>query len=69
MQWVRYRGWRLEEEAPDGNGFRVRVRFDVEEEAVQFALSFGGDVEVIEPSELRNKVVAGAYAVVQRYHQ
>ena len=31
----------------------MRVRFDVEEEAVQFALSFGGDVEVMEPHELR----------------
>jgi predicted DNA-binding transcriptional regulator YafY len=69
MRWVRYRGWRLEEEAAHGDGFRVRVRFDAEEEAVQFALSFGGDVEVIEPSELRNKVVAGAYAIVQRYQQ
>jgi predicted DNA-binding transcriptional regulator YafY len=69
IRWVRYRGWRLEEEAPDGDGFRVRVRFDAEEEALQFALSFGGDVAVIEPSELRNKVVAGAYAIVRRYHE
>jgi predicted DNA-binding transcriptional regulator YafY len=46
---------------------RLRLRFDVEEEAVQFALSFGGDVEVIEPCELRTKVLAGALAIAARY--
>ncbi len=67
MRWVRYRGWRLEEEAPEGDRIRVRLRFDVEEEAIQFALNFGGDVEVVEPHELRAKVLAGALATVQRY--
>jgi predicted DNA-binding transcriptional regulator YafY len=67
MRWVRYRGWRLEEEAPEGDRVRVRLRFDVEEEAVQFALSFGGDVEVIEPRELRTKVLAGALAIAAKY--
>jgi predicted DNA-binding transcriptional regulator YafY len=64
---VRYRGWRLEEEVPEGDRVRLRLRFDVEEEGVQFALSFGGDVEVIEPRELRAKVLAGALAVAARY--
>jgi predicted DNA-binding transcriptional regulator YafY len=45
----------------------LRLRFDVEEEAVQFALSFGGDVEVIEPHELRAKVLAGALAAAAKY--
>jgi predicted DNA-binding transcriptional regulator YafY len=67
MRWVRYRGWRLEEEAPEGDRVRVRLRFDAEEEAIQFALSFGGDVEALEPHELRAKVLAGALAAVQRY--
>jgi predicted DNA-binding transcriptional regulator YafY len=67
MRWVRYRGWRLEEEAPEGDRMRVRLRFDVEEEAIQFALNFGGDVEVVEPRELRAKVLAGALATIQRY--
>jgi predicted DNA-binding transcriptional regulator YafY len=67
MRWVRYRGWRLEEEAPEGDRVRVRLRFDVEEEAIQFALSFAGDVEAVEPFELRAKVLAGARATVQRY--
>jgi predicted DNA-binding transcriptional regulator YafY len=67
MRWVRYRGWRLEEEAPERDRIRLRLRFDVEEEAVQFALSFGGDVEVIEPHELRDKVLAGALAIAAKY--
>jgi predicted DNA-binding transcriptional regulator YafY len=67
MRWVRYRGWRLEEEAPEGERVRVRLRFDVEEEAIQFALSFGGDVDIEEPHALRAKVLAGALATVHRY--
>jgi predicted DNA-binding transcriptional regulator YafY len=67
MRWVRYRGWRLEGETPEGDYVRVRLRFDVEEEAIQFALSFGGDVEALEPHELRAKVLAGALAAAQRY--
>ena len=64
MRWVRYRGWRLEEEAAVGERVRIRLRFDVEAEAVQFALSFGGAVEVVEPEELREKVLAGARAIL-----
>ena len=67
MRWVRYRGWRLEQEAQEGERFRVRLRFDIEEEAVQFALSLGGEVEIVEPRALRSKVLAGALAVIQRY--
>src|SRR5581483_1153462 len=67
MRWARYRGWRLEEEIPQpGDCVRIRLRFDIEEEAVQFALSFGGDVEVIEPPELREKVLAGARSILDR---
>jgi predicted DNA-binding transcriptional regulator YafY len=46
---------------------RVRLRFDVEEEAVQFALSFGGRVDVVEPPDLREKVLDGARAILGRY--
>ena len=67
MRWVRYRGWRVEEETQEAERFRVRLRFDVEEEAIQFALSLGGDAEIVEPPELRSKVVAGAFAVIQRH--
>jgi len=64
MRWIRYRGSRLEEETQQGECVRVKLRFDVEEEAVQFALSFGGAVEVVEPLSLRDKVFAGARAIL-----
>jgi len=67
MRWARYRGWRLEEESPEGDRARIRVRFDAEEEAVQFALSFGGAVEVVDPPGLRKKVLAGARAIIDRH--
>jgi predicted DNA-binding transcriptional regulator YafY len=67
LRWARYRGWRLEEEAPEAGGVRLRLRFDAEEEALQFALSFGGNISVLEPSELRAKVLAAALATVQKY--
>lgn len=67
MRWVRYRGWRLEEEAQEAERFRVRLRFYVEEEAVQFALRLGGEAEVVEPLDLRSEVLAGALRVIQRY--
>jgi predicted DNA-binding transcriptional regulator YafY len=67
MRWARYRGWRLEEERAEGNRVRIRVRFDVEEEALQFALSLGADAEVIEPQELRNKVLEAARGTIEGY--
>jgi predicted DNA-binding transcriptional regulator YafY len=67
MQWVRYRGWRLEEERAEGESVLLRMRFDSEEEAIQFALSFGGRIEAIEPPGLRGKVLAGAQDIVAVY--
>jgi predicted DNA-binding transcriptional regulator YafY len=67
MRWIRYRGWRLEEETPEGSLVRVRVRFDAEVEALQFALSFGADVEVVEPVALRAQVRDAAMGTVQLY--
>ena len=64
MRWVRYRGWRLEEDKREGERNRIRLRFDIEEEAVQFALSFGGNIVVLEPAELRDKVFARARAIL-----
>jgi len=66
MRWVRYRGWRLEEEVAEGDSVRVRLRFDAEEEAVQFALGFGGEIAVVEPRELRTKVLEGASRIVRQ---
>jgi len=67
MRWARYRGWRLEEEHDEGERMRIRVRFDAEEEALQFALSFGADAEVIEPTDLRDKVLEAARGTIGRY--
>ena len=69
MQWIRYRGWRLEEETPEGERVRVRVRFDAEFEALQFALSLGADVEVVEPIELRALVCEAATALLAAYNR
>jgi len=67
MRWARYRGWRLQEEHEEGSRVRIRVRFDAQEETLQFALSFGADAEVIEPAELRGKVLEAARATAGRY--
>jgi len=67
MRWARYRGWRLEEEKQEGDRVRIRVRFDAEEEGLQFALSFGAEVEVIEPADLRTRVLEAARGTVARY--
>jgi predicted DNA-binding transcriptional regulator YafY len=67
LRWIRYRGWRLEEETPEGDRVRVRVRFDAMEEARQFASSFGPEIEVVEPAELRKAVIIAAREVVKRY--
>jgi predicted DNA-binding transcriptional regulator YafY len=68
MRWVRYRGWRLEEEIPEADRVRIRVRFDIEEEALQFALSFGRRIDVVEPPELRAQVLESARAILARCH-
>ena len=67
MPWVRYRGWRLTEQAPAGERFRVALRFDSIAEAQQFALGFGAELEVVEPPELKERVIAAASAVLAAY--
>ena len=69
MHWIRYRGWRLEEEKPEGTLIRIRLRFDSEEEAVQFSMSFGADVEVLDPIPLRYKARDVALEILQLYAQ
>ncbi|HVF21824.1 MAG TPA: YafY family protein [Pyrinomonadaceae bacterium] len=54
------------EKDPDG-WLRIPVGFDVEEMAVEYALSFGSKLEVIEPRSLREKVIAAAKEVVEFY--
>jgi predicted DNA-binding transcriptional regulator YafY len=67
LPWVCYRSWRIVEQVQDGERFRVSMRFDAPEEARQFALAFGAELEVVAPSELREHVIAAASAVVAAY--
>jgi predicted DNA-binding transcriptional regulator YafY len=68
IAWIRYRGWRVVEEIPEGDRFRVRMRFEIEDEAVHLALALGDGVELLEPAALRARVriraeaLAGVYA-------
>jgi predicted DNA-binding transcriptional regulator YafY len=47
----------------------VWLRFDVEEMACEYALSFGTQLEVLEPAALREKVLAAARGVVDFYER
>src|SRR6185436_9807043 len=59
-----------DEHETDADGWiRVSVRFDVEEMACQFALSFGSRLEVLEPETLRMKVIQAAKETVEFYKQ
>ena len=48
---------------------QVSLRFDVEEMACEYALSFGTQLEVIEPQALREKVIEAAKSIVAFYEQ
>jgi predicted DNA-binding transcriptional regulator YafY len=53
---------------PDKDGWvEVSLRFDVEEMACEYALGFGTQLEVLEPSALRERVLAAARSVVDFY--
>ena len=68
LPWVCYRPWRLLSQAPAGDHrYRVSLRFDAPEEARQFALGHGAELEVLEPQELREYVIATAQAVMAAY--
>lgn len=54
-------------DADEDGWVRVSLRFDVEEMACEYALSFGSQLEVIEPAALREKVVEAAHSVVTFY--
>jgi predicted DNA-binding transcriptional regulator YafY len=45
----------------------VQVGFDVEEMACEYAVSFGPNLEVIEPETLREKVIAMTKATLEFY--
>ena len=60
---------RIEHEGPptaDG-WIELSMQFEVEEEACEYVLSLGPQIEVVEPQELRNKVLRLAESVVAIY--
>ena len=67
MPWIRYRGWRVQSEEPAGERIRVALRFDADYEALQFALSLGAHVEVLEPTDLRERIRIAAAGLVELY--
>lgn len=57
-------------EPPEADGWRkVRIRFDTEQEAAEYVLSFGPRIEVFEPDELRGRVLGLAESVVALYRR
>ena len=67
LPWACYRPWRVLEQTPAGERYRVTLRFDAPEEARQFALGMGAELEVLDPQELREYVIATAHAVAAAY--
>jgi predicted DNA-binding transcriptional regulator YafY len=62
---------RIEEVGPpEHDGWMtVRIRFEVEHSACEYVLSYGTQIEVLEPPELRDLVVRSAQAIVEFYAQ
>ena len=57
-------------EPPDAEGYQVvNVAFEVEEEAILYASGFGDQVQVIEPEELRQKVIEAAKGLLTQYRE
>jgi predicted DNA-binding transcriptional regulator YafY len=55
---------------PDSGGWlTVSLRFDVEEMAIEYVLSFGSRIEILEPQTLAEKVVAAAESVIAFYQK
>ena len=59
--------WDALEEQPDGSAIVSLTAFDLEYPA-RLALSFGPDVEALEPEELRRLVGERARAIAEKYH-
>lgn len=59
-----------EEEAPGEDGWvPVRIQFEVEREACECVLSLGSNVEVLEPVELRERVIRAGQEIVVLYRE
>jgi len=58
----------METDETDTRGWKkVQIGFDVEEMACEYAVSFGPNLEVIEPQTLREKVIAMTKATLEFY--
>jgi predicted DNA-binding transcriptional regulator YafY len=56
--------------SPDKDGWvKVSMRFDVEEVACEYVLSFGTRMEVLEPEALRDMVINSAKGIIEFYDQ
>jgi predicted DNA-binding transcriptional regulator YafY len=65
---MRYAGHIENISSPDADDWiTVDVRFDVELEARAYALGFGGQLEVLSPSELRDTVLRLAHEVIGQH--
>ncbi len=67
LRWIRYKGWRVLDQADEGERIRVRLRFDSEDEVVQLALAHGADIELLEPAGLRAVVGETAKRTAEKY--
>ncbi|WP_442937547.1 WYL domain-containing protein [Nostoc sp.] len=71
MPRLRYAGYfaRIEKiDSPDADGWiSVWLRFDIEEAACAYVLGFGAQMEVIEPLELRDRVLQAAKKTILFY--
>jgi predicted DNA-binding transcriptional regulator YafY len=55
---------------PDESGWQtVRIQFEKAREAEEYLLSFGAQIEVLDPPELRERIVAQAEALVLFYRE
>lgn len=55
---------------PDNEGWiTTRITFDIKEEACGYLLSFGTDLEILEPEELREQVIGLARDLLTFYEQ
>jgi predicted DNA-binding transcriptional regulator YafY len=57
-------------DSPDEEGWvKVSMRFDVEDVACEYVLSFGSQIEVLEPEALRERVINSAKRIIAFYDQ
>jgi predicted DNA-binding transcriptional regulator YafY len=57
-------------ELPDADGWiQLSMRFDVEHNACEYIVSFGAQIEVVEPQALREQVIHAAEEVIAFYAQ